>query len=274
MPTRFELGRSYRRTDLHDEYGGQWQSGIVTPREHPLILIFTGESGERHGYRDEWTDDGTFVYTGEGQVGDMQFVRGNRAIRDHVFDGKELHVFEVLEKPRSFVRYKGQFTADSWHFEPLPDREGATRQGIRFHLVPVDDERALHAVLPMAPDELELQLAQLRERAFYAARDTVERSPSEAKRSYIARSAAVARYVLARADGRCEACREPAPFAKLDGSPYLEPHHTRRLADGGPDDPRWVAAVCPTCHRWIHYGTGGEARNTELEKALREIEPG
>jgi hypothetical protein len=34
----------------------------------------------------------------------------------------------------------------------------------------------------------------------------------------------------------------------------LEPHHIRRLGDGGPDDPRFMGAVCPNCHREIHHG--------------------
>jgi hypothetical protein len=58
-------------------------------------------------------------------------------------------------------------------------------------------------------------------------------------------------YVLRRANGCCEACGEEAPFVRKDGTPYLEPHHTRRVADGGPDHPAWVAAICPTCHRQI-----------------------
>jgi hypothetical protein len=38
----------------------------------------------------------------------------------------------------------------------------------------------------------------------------------------------------------------------------LEPHHTRRLSDGGPDDPRHVVAICPKCHRRVHHGKDGE----------------
>jgi 5-methylcytosine-specific restriction protein A len=92
VPARFEIGKLYKRSTLHDEFGGQAQSGIVTPRASPIIMIFTGEGGARHGYRDEWTRDGVFVYTGEGQSGEMQWVRGNRALRDHALDGKELHL--------------------------------------------------------------------------------------------------------------------------------------------------------------------------------------
>lgn len=46
-------------------------------------------------------------------------------------------------------------------------------------------------------------------------------------------------------------------LAARSRSRYVEPHHTRRLTDGGPDDFHHVIALCPTCHRRVHYGTDG-----------------
>jgi 5-methylcytosine-specific restriction protein A len=86
------------------------------------------------------------------------------------------------------------------------------------------------------------------------------------------RSRAVRRYVLLRAKGECEGCGQLAPFLRIDGSPYLEPHHIRRRSDAGPDHPRWVIALCPTCHRRVHYGADGEAYNEQLSKRLSVIE--
>lgn len=103
----FVIGKVYRRRDLHAEFGGQEQGGISTPSDHNLIFLFTGESGKKYGYSDRWTNDGIFLYTGERQVGDMEFVRGNRAIRDHAEDGKDLHLFAQTPDKR-FVRYEGQ----------------------------------------------------------------------------------------------------------------------------------------------------------------------
>lgn len=58
------------------------------------------------------------------------------------------------------------------------------------------------------------------------------------------------------------------------GCRYLEPHHTRRLSDTGPDHPRWVIGLCPTCHRRVHYGADGVAYNDKLEAKLAMIEEG
>ena len=73
---------------------------------------------------------------------------------------------------------------------------------------------------------------------------------------------------LARAAGPCESCGKPAPFLRKNGNPYLEPHHFLRLADEGPDHPRWVGAVCPACHREIHHGVDGHAKNLALKQKL------
>jgi 5-methylcytosine-specific restriction enzyme A len=79
-------------------------------------------------------------------------------------------------------------------------------------------------------------------------------------------------YVLRRAHGTCEACGAPAPFLTTAGRPYLEAHHTRRLSDGGPDDPRWGIAVCPNCHRRAHYADDGEDFNEALKSKLATLE--
>ena len=86
----FVPGQNCRRhQDIHEIYGGQRQGGISTPSGHPLIFIFTGESGETYGYRDEFRPDGTFWYTGEGQTGDMEMIRGKwkAVILCHLNDG-------------------------------------------------------------------------------------------------------------------------------------------------------------------------------------------
>lgn len=61
--------------------------------------------------------------------------------------------------------------------------------------------------------------------------------------------------VLERANGICEKCKQSAPFLRAsDGTPYLEVHHIITLADGGSDTVDNAMAVCPNCHRELHYG--------------------
>jgi len=77
----------YRR-QLHAALGGQQQSGISPSSLQPLILLFSDPaSGPQHGYLDGWQQDGFYHYTGEGQRGDPEMVRRNKAIRDHDREG-------------------------------------------------------------------------------------------------------------------------------------------------------------------------------------------
>lgn len=263
----FEIGRVYsRRSEIHGPYGGQWQGGISTPRDWPLVFLFTGENGEQYGYRDGWDDNGVFLYTGEGQEGDMEFVRGNRAIRDHALDGKDIHLFQALGKGVGY-RYLGRFVCSTWEFRRGMDVTGDERRVIVFHLIQPegDDESTGSASSPPSLD-------RLRQHALDAASDAGERKPREARRIYRERSTAVREYVLARAAGTCESCGRQAPFQRPDGTDYLEPHHSRRLSDGGPDHPRWVGAVCPNCHREIHHGVGGAEKNERLQERLGVLE--
>lgn len=115
-----------------------------------------------------------------------------------------------------------------------------------------------------------IPLSDLRARAIRPAPSSA--SPRERKRRVHQRSEALRVYVLRRADGVCEGCGNPGPFVTPGGHRYLEPHHIRRLADGGPDHPRWVIGLCPNCHRRVHYGADGAGYNAELGECMKTIE--
>jgi 5-methylcytosine-specific restriction enzyme A len=153
---------------------------------------------------------------------------------------------------------------------PGLDKNRDEREIIVFDLVPVNtaaasvkDEAA--AVSESTPASLE-SIEELRAAAYEAANtSTPPARNGEAKRTWYERSSKVRNYVLARAKGVCEACDRDAPFRKRDGTPYLEPHHTTRLADEGLDHPGSVGAICPTCHRRIHSGSDGKEWNRQLQ---------
>jgi 5-methylcytosine-specific restriction endonuclease McrA len=50
-----------------------------------------------------------------------------------------------------------------------------------------------------------------------------------------------------------EACKRPIPFLKVEGHPYLEVHHRIPLSVGGDDTVDNAIALCPNCHRKLHY---------------------
>lgn len=131
----FVQGRGYRRRWIHAEYGGQRQGGISTPSGHPIVLLFTGTSGEQYGYLDSWTRQGIFEYTGEGQRGDMKMIRGNAAILNHVSQSEDLHLFEATDD--GLVRYFGQMECVGFKTHDATDRDDRKRKAIIFSLVPI-----------------------------------------------------------------------------------------------------------------------------------------
>lgn len=264
----FVVGKDYsRRRDIHDRYGGQRQSGISASSSSPFIFIFSGSSGEAYGYEDGWhEDEKVFLYSGEGQVGDMQFTRGNRAIRDHAQDGKQLLLFRALGHGKP-VRYVGEFMCAGYHYDQGPDRKGDTRKTIRFHLVPVEDNEPVQAVtLPKMP------IQELREKAFGAAMPEEGLNWRQANVRQRVRRQTVKEYVLMRANGVCELTGQPAPFNGKDGKPYLEVHHIQRLSDGGLDHPVNCAAITPNAHREIHHGLRGKELDAELAEKIAKLE--
>jgi 5-methylcytosine-specific restriction protein A len=268
-PSPFEPGRVYnRREDLHGEYGGQRQGGISTPADHDLIFLFTSEAGSEFGYKDEFRPDGTFWYTGEGQEGDMEMIRGNRAIRDHREDGKDLHLFEALGGGE--VRYIGKATCLGSHREDRPDVHGDMRSAIVFELAVEPTDKPEAGNVQESPEEYDESSQRWWTRPQGELRALALQSPSspgtkkEPRDAVYRRSKAVKVYVKKRADGVCEGCGKEAPFVTPQGRPYLEAHHVRRVSDGGPDHPRWVIALCPNCHRQIHHGQDGETYNKQL----------
>ena len=116
----------------------------------------------------------------------------------------------------------------------------------------------------------EANIDELRKVAILKARGSLP--PKKREAIYRAKSAAIRRYVLLRADGRCEGCSAAAPFLGADGEPFLETHHTTRVADEGSDHPRTVIGICPNCHRRAHYAEDAEIFNASLIRKLPKLE--
>lgn len=268
----FQRDKVYnRRSDLHSKFGGQERGGVSTPRNAPAVFLFTGESGQQYGYSDGPDDSGVFLYTGEGQTGDMTFRGGNAAIRDHARNNKSLFLFEALGKGMG-CRFLGEYSCASYDFRTGPDRNGDDRRIIVFHLAPAGEELADTIIVPEEPTGREVPISELRKRAYEALMAPEGQAGEVARRIQYRRRAAVRNYVLARANGKCECCDQLAPFSRTDGTPYLEPHHTTRLSDAGLDHPAYVGAVCPTCHREIHHGQNGDSKNSALATKILGLE--
>ena len=129
------VGNEYKRSELHDAFGGNRQGGIASCAKADIVFLFSGETGEQYGYSDGWDGD-YFMYTGEGQTGDMVFARGNAAVRDHEQNGKRLILMQTTQP--TFVKVVGEFACVDYEYFEAPDKDNMSRRAIRFVLETVD----------------------------------------------------------------------------------------------------------------------------------------
>ncbi|GGI68948.1 hypothetical protein GCM10011581_02440 [Saccharopolyspora subtropica] len=121
-----------KRQEVHDRFGGSRRGGIASAPKADSVLLFATSSGKHYGYEDGWQDDGYYHYTGDGQVGDQQFVRGNKIVLE---TSRPLRLFEGVRK--GVVRYVGEFMldqADPYYRADAPDKFGNIRSVIVFRL--------------------------------------------------------------------------------------------------------------------------------------------
>jgi hypothetical protein len=155
-----EIGDTVRRRLLHRQYGGGQQGGISTSSQVPDIFIFTNPSrGARYGYDllEGLQPDGSFAYTGEGQSGDQEFTRGNKALLHAADEGRVIRLFNASPP---FATYAGAFTTGDpvCSFHTIPGRDGQPRRAMIFNLVPLDANPLL---LAPNPGQLRLLKPQL-----------------------------------------------------------------------------------------------------------------
>lgn len=147
------IGEKIVRRDLHRVYGGSWYGGIEPSAKSSNVFLFTSESaGAQFGYAfDGWHSDGTFRYTGDGQVGDQVMKGGNRAILDHIEQGRALRLFE---KDGTSVIYVGEFELPDESYVLIDEAPDVKKEGLRsvfvFRLRPVGE--TWRGDLPHAPE--------------------------------------------------------------------------------------------------------------------------
>ena len=138
MALGLKPGARLKRAELHARYGGRRQGGISPSRSSSNVFLFAdAATGRLHGYLyDGARSDGFYHYTGEGQRGDQQMVQGNRAVRDHAAEGRDICLFEV---DRGIAKYVGRFEYVDHYLADAPETgRGEVRSVIVFRLRQLD----------------------------------------------------------------------------------------------------------------------------------------
>ncbi len=148
----------------------------------------------------------------------------------------------------------------------LAPKWAPVKQNLRGHHAVLIPSEVYDRICSVRPTSLDTEINELdqnvydsralskSERAKHLQTTTPKPERIQTVQSVFRRNPHVIAEVLERAGGKCERCKEPAPFIKKSsGEPYLEVHHIIRLADDGDDMVENAVALCPNCHRHEHY---------------------
>lgn len=128
-----EIGQSYLKLDLHRAFGGNPRAGIAPTRSGDVLIFSDPASGTPFGYdQNDGVVENVYRYTGEGQVGDQQLIRGNKTL----LSGRKLLLF-ARQDLKTWI-FVGEVGLDSTPFEirTAPDVLGITRNVFVFRFTP------------------------------------------------------------------------------------------------------------------------------------------
>jgi hypothetical protein len=85
------------------------------------------------------------------------------------------------------------------------------------------------------------------------------------------RDPAIIAFVHRRSEYRCEMPKcNYVGFKKLNGEFFIETHHIKPLSEDGEDSISNVAALCPNCHRKMHYSYDWQKLSEILRAAVQK----
>lgn len=255
MTNSFNLkpGMIFSNADLCEMFECQEQGGIRLSVTSKAIVIVNNHI--KSIYRNQWINNKTLLYVGEGLQGDQSISRGNKALNNAKEDDKKIYLFEVYED-REYTFIDEVVLTKDVYFENAPDENHNIRQVIIFNLQLVNVEYqisdvnnnkirlAQSKILNKYPDDQLYKIAKTRSQKQV-------RTVFISSNSYI-RDTVIAEWSKRHAKGICQLCDQPAPFKGKDGKPYLESHHIDWLSNGGEDSIKNTIALCPNCHRKMH----------------------
>lgn len=148
-----EVGEQLPRTELHSRWGGAPRGGIEPAIRAESVFVFSKPAvSSLYGYNyDGWQPDGTFHYTGDGQVGDqLTTTGGNKSLLDASGLGRAIRLFDTVGPLVTYVGEMELVGEPPYFHAEAPDRDGETRSVLVFRLRPIGD---VHRVVETEADE-------------------------------------------------------------------------------------------------------------------------
>lgn len=263
------IGENYTNEQITTIFRVGNMGGMRKSNTKNALVLISFHSGKDRLYNDYWKED-TLYYTGMGQNGDQDInFAQNKTLAESKTNGVTVYLFEMFQE--QVYKYRGivELTGGPFLKEEL-DANGNPRKVWKFPLKLITpnylSEDEINTLINTLQEETNKKLKKNWPSELISYVDSIPGDVSvltTLKKTYI-RNPIIAIYAKIRADGVCELCGENAPF-RVDGKPFLESHHIIPLSEGGKDSIDNVTALCPNCHRKVHY-----LKNTEDIKVIRE----
>jgi 5-methylcytosine-specific restriction enzyme A len=225
-----------------------------------LVLVSDHTRGIVHD--DHWRES-VLHFTGMGLAGDQRInFMQNKTLLESDSNGVKVYLFEVFVPDK--YRYQGQVkVAGKPYRTTQPDNKGHNRRVWIFPLKKIIDEKVTTEMVAAITEEdfenkLRFKERQARVLSNSELKNNLETVPKKPDvQSVVSKryepSAIVAEFARRNAQGKCQLCNSTAPFLNKDFVPFLEIHHIEWLSKGGTDTIDNAVALCPNCHRKMHF---------------------
>ena len=267
------IGNKYSNNDISAVFKCSNQGGMRRSlKTNSLILIAKHNNSL---YDDVWDNNGILYYTGMGMVGDQNInFSQNKTLLYSKEKNINVYLFESYKSDEYYYAGEVEVAGNVLETNEL-DKNSDLRRVFKFPLKRLNNSVNLTVLdkdVELSMEEKikkvrKLPVHELKLRAKNASKiKPVSKSGEVIKRS---RDLYIAEYTTYRANGKCDLCKNEAPFNDKNGYPFLEEHHIINLANDGPDALYNTVALCPNCHRKIHI-LKGKKDILKLQKAVKK----
>lgn len=261
-------GGVYSNSQIMDIFKVSNSGGIRFSTKTRSLVIFSfhhNVSQKDVPYQDFW-ENNTLHYTGQGKEGNQELTRNNKKIVEAQQDEITIHLFESFIKGENIYRGIVHLSKKPYQVNEL-DANHNYRLVYKFPLTLKSDNREL----PLSIfHNLEIQQDKSIQKLSYSKLYELAQETSRSNHQFhkhnpnnkaslrpvntilFERSRYIANYVKSIAEGYCSLCDQYAPFLDKNNQPFLHAHHITYLSDGGEDTIENCIAVCPNCHAKIH----------------------
>jgi Trp operon repressor len=121
--------------DVQEKFGiriAGFGRGANSTADSVVLISSVDPENDNFVYHDRWDNNGDYIFSGEGKVGDQMMTRGNLAIKSAENDNKQIHLF-IKESSQEYY-YQGVFKLVGYTYEDDIGADGNSRKEYKFRL--------------------------------------------------------------------------------------------------------------------------------------------